>query len=223
MARLTQDQIETHLEWLSDWRTPDGVFAYVGDINEWMGSEDFFNQPGTTFLRDALSGAALAKARGIEEVRLIRDEWPDIELRSAYGMERVECVEADLPGRQRGREYRDAAKATRPFDVLVELDEGGQAENERSQVPLALQMAATKKAEKSYPPGVSLAILLNIYSRSWGRPDCPDPLIAEFGEWTKAAAGKFDKVWVLWEGVAHGPYHERTQARTKNREESGSE
>ncbi len=213
MARLTQDQIKAHLEWLSDWRTPDGVSTYVGDINEWMGSEDFFNQPGATFLRDAWSGAAFAKARGIEEVRLIRDEWPDVELRSAFGVERVECVEADLPGRQRGREYREASMSTRPFGLLVEMDQDGQAEEERSQVRPALQAAAIKKAEKSYPPGVSLLIVLNIYSRNWGRPDCPDPLIAEFGEWTRAAAGKFDKVWVLWEGVVHGPYHDRTDKR----------
>ena len=109
MARLTQDQIRTHIEWLSGWRTPEGVFSYVGDINTWMGSEDFFSQPGTTFLRDAWTGAALAKARDIEEIRLVKDEWPDIELKTSHGVERVECVEADLPGRQRAREYQEAA------------------------------------------------------------------------------------------------------------------
>lgn len=210
MTRLTQDQIRTHTEWLSDWRTPEGVFAYVGDINTWMGSDDFFSQPGTTFLRDAWTGAALAKARDIQEIRLVKDEWPDIELKTSDGVERVECVEADLPGRQRAREYQEAADSARPFEVLFEEDEEGQAEEERAQVRPALQAAAAKKAAKSYPPGVSLAILLNIYSRSWGRPDYSDPLIDSFAEWTEAAAGKFDKIWVIWEGKAYGPYHDRT-------------
>lgn len=213
MARLTQDQISIHIDWLSNWRTPDGVFAYVSDINTWMGSEDFFSQPGTTFLRDAWTGAALAKARGIDEIRLVRDEWPDIELKTSLGIERIECVEADLPGRLRAKEYRDAAEMSRPFEGLFEIDEEGQAEEERAQIRPALLMAAAKKAAKAYPPGVSLAILLNIYSRDCGDPKCPDPLIESFSEWTAAAARRFDKIWVIWEGKAYGPYHDMTQER----------
>jgi hypothetical protein len=43
-------------------------------------------------------------------VRLVpeREQWPDFEARDGGGIELVECAEADVPGRRRGDEYREA-------------------------------------------------------------------------------------------------------------------
>jgi hypothetical protein len=112
MTRLSKPELARHRAWLSDWRTPADMAAYVSTINHSMGSADFFRQGGVEFLRDAWLAAEFGRHRQSSIVRLIaeREHWPDFETRAGDVIERVECAEADVPGRRRGDEYRKAGQ-----------------------------------------------------------------------------------------------------------------
>src|SRR5579871_2601983 len=113
MPRLDKADRARHRAWLSEWRTPGDAAAYVAAVNDAMGSADFFRQAGVEFLRDAWLAAEFGRHRQSSSVRLVpeREQWPDFETRAGEVIdERVECAEADLPGRRRGDEYRDAEK-----------------------------------------------------------------------------------------------------------------
>ena len=121
MPRLSKADLAHHRAWLSDWRTPTEMMAYVSDVTDAMGSEDFFRQGGVEFLRDAWLAAEFGRHQQSSLVRLVaeREQWPDFEARADDVVERVECAEADLPGRRRGDEYREAKKQKVVSQVVV--------------------------------------------------------------------------------------------------------
>ena len=80
MARLTSDEIKMYKTWLTTWRAPSEMSRYVEQINDQMGSKDFFKQAGVEFLRDAWAAAKFASKRKAELVRLVVDQGPDFEL-----------------------------------------------------------------------------------------------------------------------------------------------
>jgi hypothetical protein len=63
--------VSRHRAWLSDWRSPVDMAAYVSVINNAMGSADFFGQGGVEFLRDAWLAAEFARHRQSSSVRLV--------------------------------------------------------------------------------------------------------------------------------------------------------
>lgn len=202
MAKLAPEEILRHQAWLSEWRTPEGAGMYISDVNDHMGSTAFLSQPGLTFLREMYLASKFAAARGLSEIRLITGERPDFEVRGVEGIERFECVEADLADRKRSEEYREAEDATRPFELYVE-DPMDDFDVEIRQIPTALRTAAKSKAGKGYSPDTCLLIYLNIYSAGCNL----GAVSASFRADTAASKGHFAGTWVLWAGKAFGPYH----------------
>jgi hypothetical protein len=68
MPKLSKANLARHRAWLSDWRTPADMAAYVSSVNAAMGSAGFFRQGGVEFLRDAW----LAVEFGRQSAKLIR-------------------------------------------------------------------------------------------------------------------------------------------------------
>jgi hypothetical protein len=112
MPKLVKAELARHRAWLSTWRAPGDMAAYVTAVNDAMGSAGFFSQGGVEFLRDAWLAAEFGRHRQSSLVRLVpeREQWPDFETRGGGADERVECAEADVPGRRRGDEYRETDK-----------------------------------------------------------------------------------------------------------------
>lgn len=79
MPKLTKTDLARHRAWLPEWRTPGDMAAYVTDVNDAMGSPDFFRQGGVEFLRDAWLAAEFGRYRDSLPVRLVpeRERWPD--------------------------------------------------------------------------------------------------------------------------------------------------
>jgi hypothetical protein len=50
MPRLSKAELAQHRAWLSEWRTPAAMTAYVAAVNNAMGSASFFRQGGLEFL-----------------------------------------------------------------------------------------------------------------------------------------------------------------------------
>lgn len=212
MPRLDDEEKDRYRDLLTEPRSPEAALNLIYEINEKMTSADFLNQAGLQFIRDAWAGAKFAQSLGATAVRLVpkSDEWPDVVVHYGDQQEKLECIEADLLGRQRGREYRDADEDANGFSLEPSNEEGGQAEDERRQIPGALWRAARQKAGKHYSSQVSLLINLNIDSLGWGTPAICERMARQFSNWTKPAAGKFSRVWILWEKRLYGPYHEVT-------------
>ena len=193
-----------HRAWLSEWRTPTDIAAYVSAVNDAMGSADFFRQGGVEFLRDAWLAAEFGRHRHSSFVRLVpeRQQWPDFEARDDSGIEFVECAEADVPGRRRGDEYREADERATNGAPTCEHDPIERWIARADQVPAALSAVISTKVRKSYAGRVSLLIYLNI---------------GEFGirqakiEATMASAiapalPHFQRVWLLWKAKLYGPW-----------------
>jgi hypothetical protein len=91
-------------------------------VNDAMGSADFLRQGGVEFLRDAWLAGEFGRHRHSSFARLVdeREQWPDFETRAGDAIERVECVEADVPGRRRGDEYREPEQRRADGGIIVE-------------------------------------------------------------------------------------------------------
>src|SRR5271157_4968185 len=93
MPRLTKSELARHRAWLSDWRSPADMAAFVSAVNDAMGSADFFRQGGVEFFRDAWLAAEFGRHRQSSSVRLVpeREQWPDFEARDG------DVIESDTP------------------------------------------------------------------------------------------------------------------------------
>ena len=205
MPILGKAELARHRAWLSDWRTPADMAAYVSAANDAMGSADFFRQGGVGFLRDAWLGAEFGRHRQSASVRLVpeREQWPDFEARGGDGVvERVECAEADVPGRRRGDEYRKAEKQNTDGDPIVEDDPIDNWIARADQVPTALSAVIATKIEKRYAGSASLLVYLNIGEfgiRQTEIETAMTPAIAP-------ALPHFPRVWILWKARLYGPW-----------------
>ena len=165
MPKLTKTELASHRTWLSGWRTPADMAAYVSAINDAMGSASFFRQAGIEFLRDAWLAGEFGRHRQCPSVRLVpqHERWPDFEARGGDGIvERVECAEADVPGRRRGDEYRELEKRNAGGGSIVEEDPIEDWIARANQVPVALSAVIAAKVEKHYAGRASLLVNLNI-------------------------------------------------------------
>ena len=150
MAKLSKAVLAEHRAWLSEWRMPAEMSAYLSRVNNTMGPADFFGQGGVAFLRDAWLAAEFGRHRQGSLVQLVpeTEQWPDFRARAGSVIEDVECVEADVPGRRRGDEYRDAARESKAGECTVKDDPEEDWIARAEQVPAALSAAIAKKASR---------------------------------------------------------------------------
>jgi hypothetical protein len=204
MPRLVKAELAQHRAWLSKWRGPADMAAYVTAVNDLMGSADFFRQGGVEFLRDAWLAAEFGRHRQSSLVRLVpeREQWPDFEARNGDAIERVECAEADLPGRRRGDEYRAAEERNPKGQVTFEHDPVEEWIARADQVPAALAAVVTKKIEKRYAARASLLVYLNIGEFGIRQAE----IEAAIEPAAAAALPHFQRVWLLWKARLYGPW-----------------
>jgi len=202
MTRLTKIEIAAHKAWLARWREPTDTEQYVEDVNDYMGSKDFFNQAGVEFLRDAWAAAKFANKRRAKEVRLVAEKWPDFELRLNGQVEQFECVEADVPDRRRGDEYRKMEDLAGPDGFLVEDDPVEDWIARAKKVPEALRAAVEKKVGKRYAGKARLLIYLNI--NEFGV--CQQEIESSFQYVTERARDNFEATWILWKEKIYRPW-----------------
>jgi hypothetical protein len=169
-----------------------------------MGSADFFCQGGVEFLRDAWLAAEFGRHRQSSLVRLVpeREQWPDFEAQGGSGVERVECVEANVPGRRRGDEYRDAEKRTAKGAVTVENDPIEDWIARADQVPVALSAAIATKVGKNYAGHASLLVYLNIGEFGIRQAE----IEAAMTPAVTPALPYFQRAWLLWKARLYGPW-----------------
>lgn len=202
--RLTKSELARHRAWLSDWHTPADMAAYVSVITNAMGSADFFGQGGVEFIRDAWLAAEFARHRQSSSVRLVSEseQWPDFEARGGGVTERVECAEADIPGRRRGDEYREARKRNAGGGPIVEDDPIEDWIARADQAPAALSAVIATKIGKHYAGRASLLVYLNISEFGVRQAE----IEAAMAPAIAPALPYFPRVWILWKDRLHGPW-----------------
>ena len=210
MSRLNKAELATHRDWLSCWRVPAEMAAYVAAVNERMGSADFIRQGGIEFLRDAWLAAEFGRLRQCEEVRLVAEgrQWPDFEARQAGDKELFECVEAIDPNRQRGNEYRQFVHQAADVDLHIEDDPVEDWIDRARKAPKALSEAITKKVGKHYASGASLLVYLNIDEFGIHQAE----IEAAMAPAVQPALAHFRHVWILWKARLYGPWSSQVQS-----------
>ena len=205
MPYLTKSEIKKHRAWLANWRKPEAMLRYSEELMEHMASDTLgissalFNQGGADFITEAHAAATFASLRGADAVRLVPDDRPDFQVRMIGVDENWEFTEADVKGRERGREYHaDAARAAAGIS-LVEDDPVEEWHARADQVPSALHDRAAKKASKNYPVGTRLLIYLNIDEHGIRQQEIEACMAAA----TAPAKGAFAEVWVLWKSKGY--------------------
>ena len=187
MPRLTTPELEQYLADFQQWQSPQDLLNKAGGVMDYMGSEDFFNQPGLAFVREAWAASKFGLERDAESVRLVPSEFPDLELRIGTSVEQWELTEADVKERRRGLEYRGGEYR------------GGNYLEHIEQAPGSIRRACERKATKRYTQKVGLLVLLNI--PSFGAHQ--EETIASFPDSTAVAKDAFSEVWVLWNNRAY--------------------
>ncbi len=201
MPRLSKTEMAQHRNWLTEWRPPAEMAAYVAAVSNAMGSADFFRQGGVEFLRDAWLAAQFGRHRRSRFTRLIpeRERWPDFDAWTDEEVERIECVEADLPGRRRGDEYRLAAGGIEHDPVEDWIARADKA-------PAALSAAVATKINKHYvTSSASLLVSLNIGEFGIRQEEIETAMASAM----QPALSCFERAWVLWEHRLYGPWTAR--------------
>jgi len=187
---MSAETLDSHLQWMSQWRPPGDMNEYVHELMNSVGSKALFNKSGTTFILEAWIAGHFANVVGATTVRLIDDQWPDFELRLNENLIRFETTEADVPGRKRGDEYRQSPQMMEdPVEDWIARAEA---------VPGALKTAVRKKKAKLYSKHENLLIYLNIGEYGIRHRE----IIAAFPDATKDARDIFKSVWILWKQQA---------------------
>jgi len=204
MPKLAKTELARHRAWLSEWRTPADMAAYVTAVNDAMGSADFFRQGGVEFLRDAWLAAEFGRHRQSSFVRLVpeREQWPDFEARAADAIERVECAEADVPDRRRGDEYRVAEALTANGQPNVEHDPIENWIARADQALAALAATISTKIGKHYAGRASLLVSLNIGEFGIRQAE----IEAAMAPAVAPALPYVQRVWMLWKARLYGPW-----------------
>jgi hypothetical protein len=204
MPRLDKAELARHRAWLSEWRTPDDMAAYVTAVNDAMGSAGFLRQGGVEFLRDAWLAAEFGRHRQSSLVRLVpeRERWPDFETRGGGANERVECAEADVLGRRRGDENREAEQRAATGQSTLEHDPIEDWIARADQVPAALTAVIATKIGKHYAGRASLLVYLNISEYGIRQAEIEAAMTPAIAP----ALPHFQRVWILWKVRLYGPW-----------------
>lgn len=168
---------------------------------DYMGSEDFFNQPGVSFIREAWAAAKFALDRNAEAVRLVPEnqQWPDFEMKMNSKVDAWEITEADDPERRRGDEYREAAKRLAIDGSNISEDPVEDWIKRADKVPAAIRARCESKAKKHYGGRASLLVYLNLSEYGIRLRQ----IEACFADATSPAKDSFDQIWVLWKDHAY--------------------
>lgn len=172
------------------WQSPQEFLRRNERLTHSLTSVQFFNDSRSAFARDAWVGARLASVSTADAVRLCPDEWPDYEERGADGVAQYEITEADMSGRRRGDEYKQAEGRGFPMEDDPVEDWIKRAES----VPAALRTAANKKALKGYPITSQLVIYLSFSEYGIRTAEVE----GKMHEATAGAKDQFRRVFVLW-------------------------
>lgn len=197
--KLTRSERKEWEARLSRWHSPAEMKEAVRELHDRLDGEVLFNQGGLNFALEGWIAAEFSQVRGDESVRLVDDRWPDIEIRNANGVQQFEVVEADAPGRRRGREYRDDADKVRRGESTARLAPELVADRSNL-VEQALRNRTTEKVAKRYGGSCSLLILLN-FGSDYGQG--LDKVAAILHSSTEIAKDAFKEVWLLWRGDAY--------------------
>ncbi len=181
---------------LCEWRAPKTFERVLKGLRNAYRPRSLFTDPTLNRShRELWAACAFCAAVSARTVRLTRSDAKnsDFEVSLRDGSQiRLQFVEADLPGRKRGDEYRQ--KAGRPGKVTA--DPYSNWIERRNKIPEALKNCIEKKVRKGYPQDVSLFIYLNIATYGqWSSEIERDIITAarDFGS-------RFRSVWVLWNG-----------------------
>src|SRR3546814_5959357 len=170
MTRLTKAELAQHYAWLTSWHMPEETIFYVRQVNDYMGSVDFFAQAGVTFVRDAWDAGHFGQVRGAATVRLVADQWPDFELCICDAVERFEFVEADLEGRRRADEYKAVADEMEAQGFSSVEDDSVEDWIARAEeAPAAVARAIEQKLAKRYVKGTSRIVMVKGSAARRGR------------------------------------------------------
>ncbi|MFO1126339.1 MAG: hypothetical protein U1E25_14415 [Methylocystis sp.] len=177
--------------------------AEVDQLRRQMGGEDFFNQAGLDFARDAWGAAKFGCGRSASLVRLHGGERPDFEIQFVDGkIEAFEFTEAQVRGRRRGTEYENTAPSTEEWPV--------EKWPTKDQIFEIVRDAASLKREKArklaargtpYQQGVGLFIYLNIFD-FWNEDEQKN-IVYLMGDAVRPAKDEFCSVWVSWHGALY--------------------
>lgn len=178
--------------------------AYVTAVNDAMGSAGFFRQGGVEFLRDAWLAAEFGRHRQCSRIRLVaeREQWPDFETCGGGADQRVECAEADVPGRRRGDEYRAAEEWAVTDQPNFKHDPIEDWIARADQVPAALAAAIATKIKKHYAGRASLLVYLNIGEFGIRQAEIEAAMLPAI----TPALPHFQRVWILWKTRLYGPW-----------------
>ena len=153
---------------LSRW-TPAKLFqAEVRGLLNNCDSADYFCAPENQWLRDAYLASKFSEYAHARTVRLVDESLgkPDFEVRLRNeNCLLIEATEADLPGRRRGDEYRDAKAEGYP----LRHDPGEKWKERRDAIPGQVAAAVERKLRKSYPTDTSLLIYVNLATYGFGK------------------------------------------------------
>lgn len=222
MPYLTDQEKTDHRAGLEAWLSPAAMKEYAEKVMDYMASDThgipdaLFNQGGVDFILEAFAAAEFAGIRGAVAVRLIPDPRPDFQVRTDQGDEAWELTEADLPGRRRGQEYREAAVRAAAGLSVIENDPVENWHARADHAAPSLLRRAAKKAGKGYTPDTRLLIYLNIDEFGIRHQEIEAAML----DATVPAQDAFAEVWVLWKAQAfrlwvdgrpaferHGPAH----------------
>ncbi|MFQ5935080.1 MAG: hypothetical protein ACE5LB_01540 [Acidiferrobacterales bacterium] len=141
---------------------------------------------------EAFGAARFAAARCLQTPCLVRmedDRFPDFTLKLGEATEQFELSEADFPGRQRGREYREM----RSLAHLGDPDRG-LIDQARESIPHVI----AQKAKKKYRPKPHLLVLVNI--PGFMKFPIPEPELIEL---SRSWGDDFASIWLLWGGYTY--------------------
>ena len=118
-------------------------------------------------------------------------------------IERVECAEADVPGRRRGDEYREAEKRSADGGlIIVEEDPIEDWIARADQVPAALSAVVATKIGKLYASRASLLVYLNIGEFGVRQAEIEAAMAPAIAH----ALPCFRRVWILWKARLYEPW-----------------
>lgn len=183
---------------LQHWTTTRQFCRIVDTACSYCDSENFWGAR-QKWLREASLARSLAVAAHAKRVRLGSDSCggadSELELRNGAVL-RLQHVEADLPGRRRGDEYKAWAKD----EFRLRHDPFCNWEKRRDEFPAAVGQAVEnkirKKLEGKYDETISLLIYVNLGTYGKWR----DRLECELIKQTHLASPHFRSVWAWWSG-----------------------